>query len=806
MVAPVPRVTTPPTTTARRSSSISTSSPPSSITRGATARSAVNPRVSSSLSSPSRRGSVKSATPPPVPAANGETKESLATALKHEIEEKEQLLVQVQNKDQTITTLTQENDNVSSALHAAEARLYELYSEQNRAEEEMAARIEVAEKLRTQVRELEKEKRDLHRRYNEQTSTFEAERQAFYDNEQHLKSRIQSLTQARKQLPAPRSPSIVVDSESEAEMEEEDDGEPEQPSTPSQEKRELDAEPAEMTALRLELSTLSTSYASLQSTLVLLQTQLVDLKRVNHELQEENESYNILLREKTLSGQFDLMKQVGSGSASSSDQDDEDGRTDDTGDGRSMRSSTRSALGTVEEHPEEVLDPEYDHVNGIEDGDKDLEDGDPQSLAASNRSARHTRHNRRHGSSASRSPTARGESLADLPITGPGLDLAAELGRAQNKDILEGRAVDDRDRSVVNKSGKRGKKGSSDSNRKLSFSEPGAIEPSGSANDVDSLRTEIKSLKDANKALSLYASKIIDRIISQEGFEHVLAVDYENIPPTPSTATFVPPPKSDEKSKRRNTITMFSRSTSNPTPVLPQPEKLTTFDSPPIASPKTASAARANRRSLSFDWRGFSVFGGGEKKPEPNPNLRPLTLKGGSSPSIPGARKLETHEDEEDRKERERLNATMKLMGIDKPPAPPPMVKSFSTPEGPVSSPILDGAASPATSTPPSRFSFFRRATAPSDASSTKSAPSSTNDNPATLTQEALAQAEAESTLAALDAQERVLSLELAKGGSGGFTEIVPRRKSGSRRSRTSGGGSGSTVWSAGMSREDGDE
>jgi len=35
-------------------------------------------------------------------------------------------------------------------------------------EEEMAARIEVAEKLRAQVRELEKEKRDLHRRYNEQ--------------------------------------------------------------------------------------------------------------------------------------------------------------------------------------------------------------------------------------------------------------------------------------------------------------------------------------------------------------------------------------------------------------------------------------------------------------------------------------------------------------------------------------------------------------------------------------------------------------------------------------------------------------
>lgn len=60
-----------------------------------------------------------------------------------------------------------------------------------------------------------------------------------------------------------------------------------------------------MTALRLELSTLATSHASLQSTLVLLQTQLADLKRVNNELQEDNESYMILLREKTLSGRFD---------------------------------------------------------------------------------------------------------------------------------------------------------------------------------------------------------------------------------------------------------------------------------------------------------------------------------------------------------------------------------------------------------------------------------------------------------------------------------------------------------------------
>ena len=92
----------------------------------------------------------------------------------------------------------------------------------------------------------------------------------------------------------------------------------------------------------------------------------------------------------------------------------------------------------------------------------------------SNRGKR-SRHGRnRHGGS-SRSPPPRGESLAGLPITGPGLDLAAELGRAENKDILEDDTVD--------VSGppreKRGKKG------KVSAADPG-MERTDSVNEVDS--------------------------------------------------------------------------------------------------------------------------------------------------------------------------------------------------------------------------------------------------------------------------------------------------------------------------------
>jgi hypothetical protein len=122
------------------------------------------------------------------------------------------------------------------------------------------------------------------------------------------------------------------------------------------------------------------------------------------------------------------------------------------------------------------------------------------------------------------------------------------------------------------------------------------------------------------------------------------------------------------------------------------------------------------------------------------------------------------------------------------------MQNSYSAPETPQA---VESVTSPSLV---SRLSLFRRATAPPDTAISSSAPAA-QGNTANLTQDTLVRAQAEESLAALDAQERILGTELAKGGSGGFTEILPHRKSGSKRSHTSGGGSGGTVWSAGMGR-----
>ncbi|KIP12462.1 hypothetical protein PHLGIDRAFT_113552 [Phlebiopsis gigantea 11061_1 CR5-6] len=769
----------------------------SSLPRGATARAAASARLSQSVNGPAaRRGSLKG-NPPPIHTPAEGSREALSVSLKHETEEKEKLLVQLQDKEQIITGLRTENDNLSSALHAAETRVSEHYADQGRMEEDLAARIEVIDKLRSQVRELEKEKRDGQRRYNEQTATFEAERQAFYDNEQHLKSRIQSLTQARKQ-PIPPSPSTLSVAESEAEITV-TLTEPLEPV--KQDMADPQQEPAEMTALKLELSTLATSHASLQSTLHLLQTQLNDLRRVNNELQEENESYNILLRERTLNGQFDILRMGGAeadqySETPTSEEDDKD----------SLQSSktSRSVLDPVHEQPEEheeeppELDPQFGEV----------EDADPTVTAddiAGGRSS-WARHSRRRSSIV----VPQGESLANLPITGPGLDLAAELGRAENKDGSDGHS------SLADQMG-------GDTKTRKTKSSTGADktnEPSPSTvNEMETLRSEVKNLKDANKALSLYASKIIDRIISQEGFEHVLAIDFEKSA-TPSNTTFSPRPTPPSPAKKpRPQTAIFSRSTpATASPNAPPTERLTTFESlnmsgnsnpasprPEHEPPKSAPSSRASRRSLSFDWATFSMFGGDKKNaPPPTPNLRPLTLKAGATPVVTGARKLETFEDDEDRRERERLAATMKLMGIEKPPSPasplPPLVKSFSTP-GSVNTVPPTPVTAP---TPTGRFSFFRRSS--SNASNIVETPNSSQGNSRSsstvphLTQEVLEQAEAESSLAALDAHERELSAEIAKGAGGGFTEIV--RRTGDRRSSRR-SGSGSTVWSAGMSKHE---
>ncbi len=316
------------------------------------------------------------------------------------------------------------------------------------------------------------------------------------------------------------------------------------------------------------------------------------------------------------------------------------------------------------------------------------------------------------------------------------------------------------------------------------------------------LRSEVKSLKDANKALNLYASKILDRILTQGGFEHVLAADYE------SKAASSPPPRADI-SKRESKPPIQSTRESNIT-ATQDPVKIT-----------DAHGKRASKKGLSLDWgRLWPGVTASAETAASNESIQPsgdppktsivATLMGQT------AKKLDHEdEDEEDRILRERIKADMRQHGIER-EFPSPIMKS-PTPSGssllsPATANLADvGLSTPTTPTPSfkSRLPFFGQGS-----SSSSSRAVSPPNPPAPLTSEALQQAEAETNLAVLDARERELAEEIAKGRPGGFTEIHSPRPGSSlserHRSRRSGGSghsvkSGvSTLFSAGRASMEG--
>ena len=83
--------------------------------------------------------------------------------------------MRIDHKEQAISELTAENDTLSASLNAAETRMAELYVDQSRMEEEASSRLDLVDMLRAQVLELERENRDVLRRYNEQVCL------SFYD-------------------------------------------------------------------------------------------------------------------------------------------------------------------------------------------------------------------------------------------------------------------------------------------------------------------------------------------------------------------------------------------------------------------------------------------------------------------------------------------------------------------------------------------------------------------------------------------------------------------------------------------------
>ncbi|GAA5889770.1 hypothetical protein JCM5296_002337 [Sporobolomyces johnsonii] len=679
-----------------------------------------------------------------------------------------------------------ERRRLERELDGARTRADELLVEEGRMEEELAGRIEVLEKLRATVRELERDKREATKRYREQADSFDSERQAWYDQEQHYKVRIANLSSSSKlrsrggvrsslsRADEGEENNIEANGTSENEPQSDAEGidEPKTPtsshlpprsstaspspsllsasSTPSQPTSTSDQPTATELALRAQLDSLSTAHTSLTTTLRTLQTEMADLKRVYQDLQEENESYEILLGEKTLSGEV-----TGSDFFRRSFTWGESGAEGPAAGGWSGVGFEGGLEAVGEEELEDEDDSEEEDSEGsdsddvvgnkvaVEDdgeGSEDIEailleskgtgslNSGAVSATSPNPSRRRSR--RQQSISIANAPHKKHASLpsAGMVPSSSGLDLAAELEMAQKTE------------------------------------------------EMDELQREIKQLREANKALTLYVSKIVDRVCSQEGFEKVLAVDYRGAP-TPKTAADISPElaRREPPKKVRPSSGFFGRAPQ-------EPSTLTTATAQSVGLSATlsstssvgSSAAPGPRKSGGLSWDGISsVFGFGSSSSAASTTSgaarsRSTTLTSTpshashvshSSLSAPGmkplmlsaegaARKLDVdEEDEDDMRERERLRAEMAQHGI-------------------AYAPALALAGSLSSSSSSSRPRLSPRLSS-SSASST-----------ASLTPPAAAVVVAEKQLKTLEQQEEEAKAELKEGRSSGFTEPPQRRMS----------------------------
>ncbi|KAJ4302415.1 hypothetical protein N0V88_002559 [Collariella sp. IMI 366227] len=128
------------------------------------------------------------------------------------------------------------------------------------------------------------------------------------------------------------------------------------------------------------------------------------------------------------------------------------------------------------------------------------------------------------------------------------------------------------------------------------------------------LEAELKSVKDQNKALTLYINKIIERLLQHQGFEHILdqtsdsksgANTNKDLPPPPSSKT-APGPSLLQRAKTMAIGGTTTAPKTKPRPMSYMPSAIPTSTSAAISNPDTApsipiglnrSASTATRRS-----------------------------------------------------------------------------------------------------------------------------------------------------------------------------------------------------------------
>ncbi|WWC89228.1 uncharacterized protein L201_004146 [Kwoniella dendrophila CBS 6074] len=592
-------------------------------------------------------------------------RDELESALRSEWEEKGDLLQRIEQVEEERKSLLNKQGELLKNINALQSKNDEAFNERGRMEADLEERDELLERLRKRLTEAERQARESQKRYIEQEQTFDIERQALQAQENHLQQKLKSLSSSSSSSRRSITPTPSIGNEQ------------------------------DIIHLKDELASINISHSTLLAKLNTITKELHELKILNQELQEENEGWEFLIRERTLNGKFSSSSSSDhyinnndsftSPTSSNSSNNDNDGKVNGFNINSMKELKSASSLSAPLNRLDEELEEEMSELNSDLENQSPIFDDDHQNhffvtnldgskendfLAPPSASTRKSRRGRKtHNSFSDRNGSIRNKSSS-------GLDLAAELDLADDQSMTS---------------------------------------TSDNKDEMTALRAEVKQLKESNKALTLYCSKIIDRIITQEGFEHILSVDYKTRRAgtrsassssrpalkdvaanswglTTSSPISEEPPKIEEpepiKQKKARPLSMMVRAMTGPPEKIDPPSVSPQLANPPTieVEDKEAKADKRARRGFSLDFRslGFGTSSYTAPSPSieiPKPNLRPLTLSSRSSSSLitvpvggiakitnsNAARKLDIHEeDEEDRRERHRMEATLKLMGINK--------------------------------------------------------------------------------------------------------------------------------------------
>lgn len=306
------------------------------------------------------------------------------------------------------------------------------------------------------------------------------------------------------------------------------------------------------------------------------------------------------------------------------------------------------------------------------------------------------------------------------------------------------------------------------------------------SDNVETLHKEILDLRDANQALTLYVTKILDRIIAKEGYEQVLAIDADQKRTLRSKASrlhsraAIPEAISPEKTaKQTNGGGGFLG--------LGRPQEPTSPESPDTPTAKSVSFQARARRTASIDWRSLWPSVGASLTSPVTPETETNATNDARR-----IRSSEEVEDNNDELERERIRENLRQQGIVAPDHQLKPQKRQSTSIGTFFQRVIGGGA----------------ATSPTEQKTDMTSVSKGEQHPAPRVTTfdsanlSVSQSEADSSFASEDsnasshaARMSMRQRALDQGSSGNLTEAPARRSIiEERKARRSGNMSGGSL------------